>query len=255
MKRKNEKFPEFDEIIFANRNKSYGAYDLRKRYKSAANISILGSIAFCSTLLTVISFTTEEGTASSGPKSVIIEISNPIIPDIVQTPELKPPPELIKALKNLQPVITSDTSQITSEIPITDEILDKIRDGNVNDTVVFEEPTDQILPPETKPFIYVEEMPQYPGGDMALMKFISENISYPAEAQNNNIQGRVILKFVVNIDGSVDRIEVLRSVDPSLDNEAVRVIQSLPKFKPGRQGGVPVPVWFSLPVIFRIENN
>ena len=98
-------------------------------------------------------------------------------------------------------------------------------------------------------------MPEFPGGDMALLKYIHENLIYPSDAQINNVQGRVVLKFVVNGDGSVDRIEVIRSVDPLLDNEAIRVIGRLPKFKPGKQGGVPVPVWFTIPVTFRIENN
>ena len=78
-----------------------------------------------------------------------------------------------------------------------------------------------------EPFIVVEQMPEYPGGIPELMKYISENISYPQDAINNNIQGRVILKFVVNTDGSVDRIQVIRGIDASLDNEAIRVVKTL----------------------------
>ena len=106
-----------------------------------------------------------------------------------------------------------------------------------------------------KVFISVEEKPEYPGGDAALFRFISENLNYPSEAERNNVQGRVILQFVVNPDGSVGKIEILRSIDPLLDNEAIRVVKILPKFKPGKQGGVPVKVWFSLPVLFKIEKN
>ena len=118
MKRKNEKVLEFDEIIFENRNKTYGAYDLRRRYKSVASLSILGGIAFSAILITALSFRTEEGTASSGPNSVIIELSKPVVPDIVRPPELKPPPELTKLLKNLQPKVVTDSSEATPFIPI-----------------------------------------------------------------------------------------------------------------------------------------
>ena len=255
MKRKKEKVPEFDEIIFENRNKNYGAFDIRKRYKSATSLSILGGSVLFAVLIIAISFTTEEGTAITGLKTVIIEVSDPVNPEDVPEPDIKPPPELMNTIKNLQPEVVSDTSQIDSYIPITEEIIETTKDGNVTEEVIFTENPDPVIPPETKPFIVVEEPPEYPGGTTALFKFISENIKYPPDAQNNNIQGRVILKFVVNADGSADRIEVLRGIDPLLDNEAVRVVQALPRFKPGKQGGLPVPVWFTLPVVFRLENN
>jgi periplasmic protein TonB len=255
MKRNNEKVPEFDEIIFENRNKTYGAYDLRKRYKWAASLSILGGISFCALLMIAISFTPEDGTASTGPKSIVIVVSDHVIPEKVKQPEMKPPPELTREIKNLKPEVTDDTSQISSFIPITEEITNTTKNGNVNDPVIFTDTPDPVIPSENKPFIVVEEMPEYPGGDLALLRYISQNINYPYEAQKNNIQGKVILKFVVNADGSVDRIEVIRSIDPALDTEAVRVVKTLPRFKPGKQGGVPVPVWFSLPVLFKLENN
>jgi len=254
MKRKNEKAPGFDEIIFENRNKNYGAYDLRKRYNSATSLSILGGVAFFSLLMIALSFSTEEGTASTGLKTVIIEISDPIIQEKITPPELKPPPEPSDVTRYLEPVVVTDTSQITSYIPITDELIETTEDGEITmDVKVIVNP-DPVIIPEPEPFIVVEESPEYPGGTTALLKFIGENIRYPAEALNNNIQGRVILKFVVNTDGSADRIEILRGVDPLLDNEAVRVVSTITGFKPGKQGGMPVPVWFTLPVIFILED-
>jgi len=254
MKSIENKVPEFDEIIFENRNKAYGAYDLRKRYNSAASLSILGGIAFSALLMIALSFTIEEGTASTGPTSVVIFISDPDIPDFVPPPDPEPPVEVSNSIKNLRPVVTDDTTNITPYIPTTEEIVNTVQNGNVSDTVTFTEPNDPVLPTEIKPLVFVEEMPEFPGGTAALLKFVGENLKYPEDAQNNNIQGRVTLKFVVNPDGSVDRIEILRGVDPLLDAEAIRVVNSLPKFKPGKQGGVPVPVWFSLPVTFKIEN-
>ena len=253
MKRKKEKAPGFDEIIFENRNKNYGAYYLRKRYSSTTSLSILGGVAFFTLLMIALSFTTEEGTASEGLKTIIIEISDPIIPEKVIPPELKPPPESIEAIKNMEPEVVSDTSQVIAYIPINDELVETVKDGDVTEDVIIVENPDPVIKPESAPFIVVEEPPEFPGGNTALMKFINENIIYPSEAQDNNIQGRVILKFAVNTDGSADRIEVLRGVDSLLDNEAVRVVTTLPRFKPGKQGGVPVPVWFVLPVVFKME--
>ncbi len=117
-------------------------------------------------------------------------------------------------------------------------------------------------PPPPKPkeeateeiFVVVEEMPEFPGGQSALMKYLSENIRYPVIAQENGIEGRVICSFVVERDGSITDVQVVRGVDPSLDREAVRVIQSMPKWKPGKQRGKPVRVRFTLPIVFRLQQ-
>lgn len=255
MKRNENKVPEFDEIIFKNRNKTYGAFDIRKHYKSATSFSILGGVAIFTMLILGFTLTDKEGTASTGPKTVILVMSDPVLPEIVKPAEMKPPPELAKVIKYLEPVVTTDTTQISTFLPSTEEVIKTTRDGDINDTVRFVETTDPVIPSENKVFIVVKEMPEFPGGNSALLKFIGENLIYPVEAQNNNISGRVTLKFVVNPDGSVGRIEVLKSIDPLLDNEAIRVVKTLPKFKPGKQGGVPVSVWFMLPVVFKLENN
>lgn len=103
-------------------------------------------------------------------------------------------------------------------------------------------------------FVVVEEMPQFPGEQEALMKYLSENVRYPVIAQENGIEGRVICSFVVERDGSITDVQVVRGVDPSLDREAVRVIQSMPKWKPGKQRGKPVRVRFTLPIVFRLQQ-
>jgi len=102
-------------------------------------------------------------------------------------------------------------------------------------------------------FTVVEEMPQFPGGEGELLKFINRSIKYPVIAQENGIQGRVICAFVVNRDGSVVDGEVLRGVDPSLDKEALRVIGTLPKWTPGKQRGKPVRVKYTVPITFRLQ--
>lgn len=107
---------------------------------------------------------------------------------------------------------------------------------------------------EEQVFTVVEEMPEYPGGMSEFMKFIAKNIKYPADALQGKVEGRVIARFVVCKDGSISDIEIMRSVSPSLDAEAVRVLKLMPKWKPGRQRGRAVPVKFTVPVTFRLEK-
>ena len=103
-----------------------------------------------------------------------------------------------------------------------------------------------------EPFTVVEEMPVFPGGDEALLKYIAENLRYPESAQKNNIQGRVYIQFAITSTGTIGEVKIMRGVDPELDAEAVRVIKSLPAFTPGKQGGVAVPVWYSVPILFQL---
>ncbi len=106
---------------------------------------------------------------------------------------------------------------------------------------------------KTVPFVAVEEMPMFPGGDGALLKYIRENTQYPEVAKENNIQGRVIIRFCVTEEGGVSRISVLKGVSPELDLEAMRVVKTLPEFEPGKQGGKPVPVWYMVPITFTLQ--
>jgi len=119
-----------------------------------------------------------------------------------------------------------------------------------NPKVIMEEP---IKEPDEVPYVVVEEMPMFPGGDAALLKYIGENTKYPELAKENNIQGRVIIRFCVTSKGSVSQISVLKGVDPELDKEAIRVVKSLPTFRPGSQGGKPVPVWYMVPISFNLK--
>jgi protein TonB len=257
MKRKENRVPEFDEIIFENRNREYGAYDLRKRYNSVISFSILVAVAFCVTIVTV-SFKTTENTKGQKEKVTnIIAVIDDYDPSLVQVPPAaKPPAELVEAPQNIAPKVVTDTSVITSFIPIMEELTRTVTDGDVDDTImVVVENQAEIAPPEPEPYVFVEEQPEFPGGNKALLAYIAKNLVYPREALDNNIEGRVILKFVVKADGSVGRIELLKGVDPLLDLEAMRVISTLPKLKPGKQNGVPVPVWFSVPVTFQLIIN
>jgi TonB family protein len=107
--------------------------------------------------------------------------------------------------------------------------------------------------PDQIPFVQVEEMPLFPGGDAALLKYIAEHTNYPENAKKNNIQGRVVVRFCVTEKGRVNKISVIQGVDPEIDTEAMRVAGTLPEFKPGRQGGIAVPVWYMVPITFALK--
>ena len=105
-------------------------------------------------------------------------------------------------------------------------------------------------------FCYVTEtMPQFPGGDAALLNFVSDNLKYPESAIKNDIQGRVILRFIVKADGSIENIQVVRSVSSECDQEAIRVVKKFPKFSKPLQNGKPTSVWFTLPIQFKLNTN
>ena len=108
-------------------------------------------------------------------------------------------------------------------------------------------------PNPDKPYVVVEQMPQFPGGDKALIKYLADNLQYPPLARENGIEGRVQVRFVVEKDDSVGAVEILRGVDPSLDKEAIRLVKTLPKFKPGKQNGEAVRVYYTVPVVFRLK--
>lgn len=107
---------------------------------------------------------------------------------------------------------------------------------------------------EEPPLVWAEQMPEFPGGEEALRRYIAEHTKYPALAAENGIQGTVYVRFVVKKNGNVGEVQVTRGVDPLLDQEAIRVVKSLPKFKPGIQGGRPVNVWFSVPIYFKLNE-
>lgn len=256
MKRNENKVPAFDEIIFENRNKEYGAYDLRKHYKSVTSLSILGALTFCSVIIVLLFLKSEPGTALPvKPYDTVIYTLDAYKPEVFKEPEAKPPAELFKTVRNVVPVVATDTTIPTDFIPTNDELTHTYTDKDVNDTnaVITDAISEPEIPVEMEPVIFAKEMPEFPGGEQALLEYIGKNIKYPEEAIMNNIQGKVTLKFVVNTDGSVNRIELLRGVDPLLDQEAIRVVGTLPKFKPGKQNGIPVRVWFMVPVNFQLK--
>ena len=169
--------------------------------------------------------------------------------DIQQTTQETPPPPPPPAMQEVEVLNVVEDDVETESIEINTE-----DDKDVE--VVIAPPVEAPVEEEEEEvvFMVVESMPEFPGGQQALFKYLAENVKYPVIAQENGIQGRVICQFVVNKDGSiVDVVAVRSSGEPSLDKEAIRVIQSMPKWKPGKQRGKPVRVKYTVPVNFRLQ--
>ena len=156
-----------------------------------------------------------------------------------------PPPPVVQEVEVLN-VVEDDVETESIEISTEDNKEEVVIAAPVE--APEEEEEEEVV------FVVVESMPEFPGGQQALFKYLSENVKYPVIAQENGIQGRVICQFVVNKDGSIVDVEVVRSGgDPSLDKEAVRVIKSMPKWKPGKQRGKAVRVKYTVPVNFKLQ--
>ena len=169
--------------------------------------------------------------------------------DIQQTTQETPPPPPPPAVQEVEilNVVDDDVKTESVEIKTEDDKDVEVVIAPPVEAPVVEEVEEEI-------FVVVESMPEFPGGQQEMMKYIAENIKYPVIAQENGIQGRVICQFVIEKNGSVTDIQVVRSSgDASLDKEAERVIKTMPKWKPGKQRGKPVRVKYTIPVSFRLQ--
>ncbi len=175
------------------------------------------------------------------------EIEEEVIPitrqEEVKPPPPPPPPKVVEVL-----TIVDDDVELEEEFVF--ESLDDDEDLIIDAMPVIEEENEEEA---NEVFVIVEEMPQFPGGDLALRQWIASNIKYPVIAAENGIQGRVFVQFVVNTDGSITDVRVARGVDPSLDQEAIRVVRTLPEWKPGKQRGKPVRVSYTVPINFQLQ--
>ena len=160
-----------------------------------------------------------------------------------------PPPPPAPVVTEVLNVVEDDVELEQQDILSSEDSQDAVQQETFIAPAVVEEEEES----SQTIFTVVEEMPDFPGGQAELLKFIAKSIKYPVIAQENGIQGRVICAFVVNKDGSVVDAEVLRGVDPSLDKEALRVIGTMPKWKPGKQRGKPVRVKYTVPITFRLQ--
>ena len=161
--------------------------------------------------------------------------------------QLPPPPQAQKPAEVIE-IIKDEIDQQESEIISTEDVVDVAEVSEEGMIVVDDEPEEEQI------FQVVEQPAEFPGGMQAMYKWLSDNIQYPRISRDNNSQGRTILRFVVNSDGSIQGIEVIKSSgDMYLDKEAVRVVGEMPRWSPGKQAGKAVRCWFTLPVMFRLQ--
>ena len=251
--------PAFDEIVFEARNKEYGAYKLRKRYNRNVTIALLIGILIIATAVITpfISAKAAENNKKRAERQVVIKMENLDTPhDVVAPPPPPPPPptDVVQQQKYVPPqVVDSIKPEDLKQLMTADQAQTEVTNKEVVEVVQQVKEEVQEAEAEPEPFVVVEEMPSFPGGDPALLKYIGEHTQYPEVAKENNIQGRVIIRFCVTAKGGVSQVSVLKGVDPELDKEAIRVVNTLPPFKPGKQGGKPVPVWYMVPITFTLK--
>ena len=208
---------------------------------------MIGLVISLSIMFTALEWTQKDEVEKEPTYSMASFIPEDMIP--ITLPEKKtvpPPPAAVTKAEVIE--IVDDDADVDDDIMASIEDNQEWFDPQEYDFVVVE--------PEPEPdeiFLVVEDQPEFPGGTAALMEYLRKNIKYPAICRENNIQGKVIVTFVVNKDGSIVDIEVIKSVNPSLDKEAIRVISQMPKWKPGAQRGKPVRVKYSVPVNFRLN--
>ncbi len=257
------------DLLFKERNQEYGAFQLRKdsakrhRWGIIAALIFFASVIFLPVLYKQIVPTRKERMVEvttlsdiqidqkkmEKPKDIIIE---------------KPTPPLKSTIKFTPPVIKPDEEVQEEEVIKTQEELTKtevtisiadVKGTDEENGVDIAELNNQIVEEDTisAPFVVVEQMPEFPGGEAALRKFISNSVKYPVIAQENGIQGKVFINFIVDTNGSISSVKVSRGVDPSLDKEAIRVVKSMPKWIPGKQGGRAVRVSYTVPINFVLQ--
>ena len=266
---------EWRDLIFANRNQDYGAYEIRKtssrRHLMSIGIVLLFGAVFASVPIVLEKVFPREdipvNTMTDG--RVIMSEYKPTerekevlemvrqaeaVPNLKATVKFTPP--VIKPNEEVDEADEMLTQDAMSNTPATISIETVVGvKGGTDDIADFKDKDIIIGAPKegNDPVSFVEQMPQFVGGEKELMSYLSKNIKYPIIAQQTGIQGTVLLRFVVGKDGNIRDVTILRSLDSSCDKEAVRVVGSMPQWVPGRQNGVAVAVYYTLPVRFRLN--
>lgn len=261
------------DIVFEGRNKEYGAYQLRKdNAKNTNKAVIIGGLFFILAIsspiiIKLLSSNGDEEDKVFQQTEVVLATPPPIDKKAPPPPPpVEPPPPKVDQVRFPPPVVKPD-DQVVEEEPPTIKDLEKADPGqktlkgNPDADIQIENPTfgdgpvnQKVTEDSNEIFTNVEQLPRFPGGDAAFGNFLRKNLMYPAVARENNIQGRVIVNFVVEKDGSLTDIKVLRGLEGGLSEEAIRVLKRTPKWEPGIQNGRPVRVSFTIPILFQLSE-
>lgn len=274
---------EWLDIVFDGKNKEYGAYEMRATSTSRHNKAVLIVLGILVVILVVLIlaingvFSKAEEEANVGIEQEEMTLYNPDdeieeeeVEEIPEIPEEKPEmpkEEVANSIQNTEIDIVKD-EEVVNEVKTQDELREDNRaigaidvtDGvddftkqTVKEEVVIkevvEEPKDDIVYNTAN----VQQQPEFPGGDAAMYKWISEHLQYPAAAAEEGVSGRVTVEFIVSKTGTIENARVVRGRHPALDKEALRVVKAMPKWNPGRNNGQPVKVTYILPVTFRLQ--
>ncbi len=252
-----------DEIVFERRNKTYGAYILRKYYKRNVTRALIISVLI---LLAGLAYPLVSSYYAQKRAKYIEKVANAEFMDMDKPKEEAPPPppppppppaELQQKVKFVAPVVTTEEVVEDADIFNQDDLA-----KTTNETVQVQEEVAEVVTKEevieveeTKPvFTIVEEMPAFPGGEAERNKFLATNIVYPQQATENGIQGTVYVSFVVDSKGNVTDVKVLRGIGGGCDEEALRVVKMMPQWHPGKQNGKQVRVLFNMPIYFKLQG-
>jgi len=266
---------EWCDVVFEGKNKQYGAYKLRQSSSKRHIVAFLVILIFAGVVSALPGLISEIKKLTENQENIdeTFELSNiPVDQEIPEENKIMqetapPPPPLKTTVQFVPPTIAKDEEVTDKDVMKSqDEIQEsKIQISVASVTGTSDKGIDiaelrehkvitEEKPVEEKPFVTVEQMPTFPGGEVEMQKFIRDNLRYPVVAQESGIQGRVTLRFVVSKTGAIENVTVVRGIDPSCDKEAVRVVQSMPKWIPGKQNGLNVPVYFNLPIQFKLQN-
>uniref|UniRef100_UPI004028EBAC TonB family protein n=1 Tax=Prevotella sp. TaxID=59823 RepID=UPI004028EBAC len=274
--------PKWVDMVFAGKNKEYGAYQLRKG-TSGRNIKALLILVIAAALVGgFLAWKVIEQKQAEEQQAYMEAMELAKLQQQAKKEEKKKEPVKPKIEPKKEIPVARETQKFTAPVIKKDELVkeenqvkqmdkldekvavgtenkegtkDRLAEAVRSDIAVAAPPPPPAPKPEVsnKVFDFVEEMPHFPGGAAALQAFLSSNTKYPVVAQENGVQGRVIVSFVVERDGSITDVRVVRSVDPSLDREASRVVRSMPRWSPGKQNGSAVRVKYTVPVVFRLQ--
>lgn len=254
------------EIVFDEKNKEYGAFQLRRIYPRNVIIAIICSILFFGFSLSAPLIVELLGITSDEDDNIkVVEVVNladppPIDKNEPPPPPVEPPPPLKTTIKFVAPVVVKD-EEVTEEPPPSQEELKEVevgvktQEGDSSgvdlslvegNEVIDEDPIGQI-------FTIVEQMPEFPGGQEELFRYLQKNIKYPPIARENGITGSVFVQFVVEKGGNISDVKLLKGIGGGCDEEALRVVRSMPAWKSGKQNGKPVSVQYNLPIRFTIK--
>lgn len=268
--------PTLDDMVFEHRNKLYGAFDLRKSYTDSLKKATLFGISVV-LFLSGSSFIYYKGQPKEIADGIVLDMTKWVEPPLEDDVKIIPPPPPVvpetppevKQVAFLPPEPKEDVLVIEEIVPPKVSEMDNAQISNVNrdgvdaTTIVFDAPPPvPVFTKEVKesgmkavdlPFTNVEMMPEFIGGTTELYKWLANNLRYPTAAVNAGVEGKVFVKFIVEKDGTISKLEVLKGIGFGCDEEALRTLQKMPKWSPGKQNGRAVRVYFTLPISFKLQ--